>query len=80
MTKQKTSHRETDLAMRNQLVGYIQATHNVSKAAEALHIPCSTAQDIWSHFNVAGHVKNEKRSGRPRATTEQDDNHLEREA
>jgi predicted transcriptional regulator len=68
----KISCTETNLATRNQLVGYLKATGNVAEAARELGLASSTASDIWSHFKVAGFVENEKRPGRPHITNDYD--------
>jgi transposase len=80
MPPHKTSRREYSEAIKNQLVGYIQANENISQAAKTLGILYSTARDIWAHFKTTSSVQNEHQSGRPRITTEHDNNKLEIDA
>lgn len=53
------------MTQRNQLIGAIKISKNISCSARELGIHQPTAQKIWKKYQETGSVENRPRSGRP---------------
>ena len=55
---------------KNRLVGAILGGKNVAESARLMHMPYSTALDIWKKYKKTGSTHNLARSGHPRTVTD----------
>jgi transposase len=65
MAPKKTSRTQFDLSSKNQFVGAMQATGDLTKSANLVGMNTSTASRLWKKFQKTGTCKNLPRSGRP---------------
>ncbi|KAJ3509185.1 hypothetical protein NLJ89_g5358 [Agrocybe chaxingu] len=79
MTPPKTSRHEIDMATRNRIVGYAQATGNAAAAGRKENVNERTAQLIYKHYLQTGNTSDEPRSGRPSKLNDYDIRQLIRE-
>ena len=63
-----------DNLQRAMLIGHIQNGATMEQAAARFNVHVSTVGRLLRKFNTHGDVKDRPRSGRPRATTQQEDN------
>ena len=73
------NYEKVDTPKRWDVVHFMKSGHSLRETAQNLILPKSTVHHIWSKFQELGHVKDKRRSGRPKKLDDRDVRRILRE-
>lgn len=65
MARDLSCYQRLDIATKNQLIGAIKVSGNISEVASDNNVPRTTLNTLWQKFNETGTIEDRPKSGRP---------------